>query len=1718
MPQLKPVKIIKYLIFTMLLSALLLLSGNAWANTGQPVDPNRAYTGPVNINANSVKAANHLAKPGESILNGGLTSPAQDQKWPTVSGKTVADLYPAGSDPWFDKKNKILKKDVKLPDGVITEANFNIIKSMTTNDTPYIATGVNVGVSQMKAALLKNTLDTLPKRTMHEAEAQGQAQAAQAGDAAGDTARGQAASAISFCSSYIENFTLQPQWNLVRDQIFVPMAILLLLPGAVLAQARAIVAAGSPVLGEVNPFEGILRSIVAIFLIPATALVVNYGIDLNNSIAFTINSEYARIFGSDMYRDALCAELRATPVRQSQSNANDLAGQTYQGKPMLGSSTPFGKFEGALVENSIQDPCAGINQAPAEAANENMSSGMAATRMMMNGSNASLAAAWNILCAFQLAYLYYLWCVGPIMAALWVYPLRTLRNALPSWCEGVITLCFWSLFWNTVILLIACFKGVDETGTMITTALNFLATASVKYAFDFAGLVKAAGQEAAGMAAGAAQHAAQQGGGGGGAASKGGSRGASGGAQGRSAHASHGTGAQLAGNHGNGARTTGGQFAAHNGGNGQTGQPHQDGQGGNAPLPGGVQFVSFHPNNGGFPSAGGNALPLVGNSRKGDGTTPPVDPPPFSTAGTNAHHNAEFHFDGNGHLLDAQGHGVNAYALDQNGNIIGSGLTATLDENGNYGFTDKFGNAVGSDATLALVDDQGNVFTGSTALADDGSSSITLNGADGQNGVDAATQDALRAAALIDNQLADAEGPPLANGITYETDDAGNTLEFQGGQLIAINGEPVDGSVSMPGQTPPPNERALGHTPENIARMEAALQNHGVYGVQDPSRILAAIQQGSPNEQNAAARMLRELGFSSQEAGQFFARNSSQLTAFADQSTTSNSNLQNFLNQFGDQGAEALMRNSVGNDGLNMMAYGTTDAGPINFAPGAMNDGTAPILAAMPTLTQPDLLTSFMNPAGLPGNLVLHPGTGIDGGGTPGANPLTVAGNFSSITGSPITGDLMRGDLMRPAVDGAGTGMTGPTVNQVGADLPLVSSGTPLLAPGGPILDNIQAPGINTEVLSRGGAMPDPNGITNSPITSNTPMVGDGSSPQIIPSGTPTPVPDNTIVSTTFDGQPGPINTGSVPIFNDGTPSGYVSSPIVNPSVFGSPEGTTVVSNLSGGDTLSYPSTGNGTPTFSEVTGSWVPTANQTVTDGTPGGGIVSAGGWGTQTTTESGSVGTPTQTVEVIPTTANGSVNTSVPTFSTGFESTPGGVQVNQSPAVVSSDVISAFNGQTNNSWTVENPGTTGGSVTTFFGSSGNVQADGGTVSNSSVVPVAGTAFTAINEGGNTNVTPTFFAGNSSQTTNFGDTTTNTSAPGPIAQTFSAPGAVEQTFSAPGPIAQTFSAPGAVEQTFSAPGPVAQTFSAPGSTDTVVTNSATSTYSTYSNGAASDNFSPVPNYLAYAPGGTVVDNSISSYPMMSNPPTTQEIPTMLNNFNNGGSQVTSTDTSNLTMIPNYLLNHQTTMAPEGGNLPATPTNTTVASNGYSENTTQAWFGESTRRVDVAGTSDLGMVPLIPNVISHAPTAPQSAPTSVPSTRVAAIENPGSLSINPAKQPPRSVLARIIDRRNNQQQTGTGIQMAANNTRSNPANVARTGGNTPEELARYQPGGPDGDGPPPVMAAMPGSSLDQELMLANQRGGRIAKNDAEYEAYMKAQLDVMTGISGMPDTGGTNTV
>jgi hypothetical protein len=359
-----------------------------------------------------------------------------------------------------------------------------------------------------------------PEKLMWLATATAGLQATSAANSQANMASNQSESAIDFTKKYLVNFTAEAgnRWQQIRDQLFIPMAILLLLPGAVLAQVRALVAQGSPVLGDVNPFEGILRSIVAIFLIPGTFLVINYGIDVSNSITYTIADEYQRIFGTDMYQDAVCAEQRALASNAPNSNLNALPTTNAQQQDATATAqqgqTVWNQYEALTLTTRKYDPCAGIDQqiVPDEQANWQKQ----VARFLTNSGNVLTTGTWNVMCAFQMAFLYYLWCMGPIAAALWVWPIGRLRGALPSWIEGVITVCFWSLFWNTIVLLMACFRGVGDSGIVIMSALNTLSIYAVQYAFDFSSLVSQGG--AAGISSamqGAMQNAQSAAGGGG---------------------------------------------------------------------------------------------------------------------------------------------------------------------------------------------------------------------------------------------------------------------------------------------------------------------------------------------------------------------------------------------------------------------------------------------------------------------------------------------------------------------------------------------------------------------------------------------------------------------------------------------------------------------------------------------------------------------------------------------------------------------------------------------------------------------------------------------------------------------------------------------------------------------------------------------------------------------------------------------------------------------------------------------------------------------------------------------------------------------------------------------------------------------------------------------------------------------------------------------------
>ncbi len=373
-----------------------------------------------------------------------------------------------------------------------------------------------------------NRSETMPDKLMHpknttkSAAAESQAGQGQAANTAGDIAKDMACTAIDYASRFMKNFTTQDgnRWNNYRNNIFVPMAILLILPGAVMTQVRAIMAQGNPVIGSASPLEGIQRGMIAVFLVPCSCLVTNYAIDLGNSLHHSVCSEYSRIVGGDMYRDAMCAEIRAFGVRYLSENEGSLRYVAPDLSPR--GNEPFAEIEGRLW-GKISDPCTGLLLVPANRDDAVMPQATIATRLGMFTANAGICAGWAMLTAFQMAFFYYLYFAGPIMAALWAWPNQMFKNAFPIWVESCVTLAFWSFLWQVTIALLAMTKSPASSGLYMVTALNVLATTSVKHAFDCAAIMKSAVQSCEQIGAEVAQAAGSGGGGKGG--GKGGKKG-----------------------------------------------------------------------------------------------------------------------------------------------------------------------------------------------------------------------------------------------------------------------------------------------------------------------------------------------------------------------------------------------------------------------------------------------------------------------------------------------------------------------------------------------------------------------------------------------------------------------------------------------------------------------------------------------------------------------------------------------------------------------------------------------------------------------------------------------------------------------------------------------------------------------------------------------------------------------------------------------------------------------------------------------------------------------------------------------------------------------------------------------------------------------------------------------------------------------------------------
>jgi hypothetical protein len=213
---------------------------------------------------------------------------------------------------------------------------------------------------------------------------------------------------------------------------FLPMAILFLLPGAIITNTKTMVSFGilknANDEDAVNPFAGIIRSMIAIFLIPATQMIVSYMVDVGNSLQLSCQP----------YIDIPLIMLWCQ--EQVQTYTPDQQGSPIKDQPIVKMAPWRGKFAGMPVGGAVLESVSGLDVALQQMANECMH---------------LLAEGLTICYAFQLVMICYLLLLGPLAAAFFAWPSvgRDLfRKAFASWVDGVVVLCLWKFWWEVVLI------------------------------------------------------------------------------------------------------------------------------------------------------------------------------------------------------------------------------------------------------------------------------------------------------------------------------------------------------------------------------------------------------------------------------------------------------------------------------------------------------------------------------------------------------------------------------------------------------------------------------------------------------------------------------------------------------------------------------------------------------------------------------------------------------------------------------------------------------------------------------------------------------------------------------------------------------------------------------------------------------------------------------------------------------------------------------------------------------------------------------------------------------------------------------------------------------------------------------------------------------------------------------------------------------------------
>jgi hypothetical protein len=233
-------------------------------------------------------------------------------------------------------------------------------------------------------------------------------------------------------------------------QVYIPMGILLLLPGAVLTQVKIIAKVGTmpqdspvaPDMDMVSPFSGIMRAMIAVFLIPATQLFVSYTIDVGNSLTYEIvNCQY---WDLQMLKDWRNQQTYDAKPQNQQNYFSNVPESGMQGKI-------FGTPDDQVVLEK-QNYVTGTNQ------------------QWFNQLQMLLGQGMVALNAFQLVIIMYLFLMGPIAASLYAWPGTVGSNLFTgvysAWMDGVVLVTLWKFWWAVILLVMMIRLDVNAANNM----------------------------------------------------------------------------------------------------------------------------------------------------------------------------------------------------------------------------------------------------------------------------------------------------------------------------------------------------------------------------------------------------------------------------------------------------------------------------------------------------------------------------------------------------------------------------------------------------------------------------------------------------------------------------------------------------------------------------------------------------------------------------------------------------------------------------------------------------------------------------------------------------------------------------------------------------------------------------------------------------------------------------------------------------------------------------------------------------------------------------------------------------------------------------------------------------------------------------------------------------------------------------------------------------